>query len=159
MGELRTAKAIDLTSFPGCSFVVDDTPPIAQCQEAQISIVAASITTGLKTITEVGAFAGINLAGKEVEVTLPAPEAGTYGIVSNTDDVLTTDNTFGATDAGGVACVSRDIAQVYLTRDESSFIRFIEANAGAFAKVNGQLYTDLASPPLNGACSDTYAPA
>ncbi len=159
MSEIRTARPADTGLFPGCTYVVDNTPPIAQCQEAQVSIVAASITTGQDTITEVGAFAGLDLAGKEVELTLPAPEAGTYGIISNTDDVLLTDNTFGATDAGGVACVSRDIGQAYLTRNESSFERFIQDAGKAHTKVSGMLFTDVAAGPMGGARSDTFAPA
>ncbi len=159
MSEIRLARPADKALFPGAVYVVDDTPPTAQCQETQLSIVAASIATGLNTITEIGAFAGLDLAGKEVEVTLPAPEAGVYGIVSNTDDVLITDNTFGATDAGGVACVSRDVGQVYLTRSEESFARFIIAQAAAHTKVSGMLFTDLAAGPMAGACSDIFAPA
>ncbi len=157
MSEIRTAKAVDLGSFPGCSFVVDDTPPIAQCQEAQIDESAGAITSGLAIITEAGKFIGIDLTGKKVTVTLPAPEAGTYNALSNTDDVLTTDNTWGTTDAA-TAYTVHDDAETFLTRNEDSFIRYVAENSGAYTKVNGVMYTDLADPPMDAACSDTFSP-
>ena len=157
MSQLRLAKDTDLRSFPGCHAVVNDTPPIAQCQESQIDSAAGSITEGLVTITEVGAFAGIDLAGKKVTITLPVAEAGTYNVISNTDDVLTTDNVFGTTDPT-VSYTVHDETQTYLTRNESSFIRFIEDLGNAHTTLNGQLYTDVETGPLAAACSDTYAP-
>lgn len=158
MSQIRTARGSDIQSFPAASFVIDGSVPETQCQEAQIDEVAGSITTGLDTITDPGAFTAINLAGKKVTVTAPVGEAGTFNVLSNTDDVLTTDNTFGATDPA-TAYTVHDDAQVYLRRNEDSFIRYIEANSKAFAKVNGQLYTDTADPPMNAACSDTWNPS
>lgn len=148
---------MDLQAFPGCAAVVDDTPPIAQCQEAQINEAAGTIADGEFTITDVGAFAGIDLAGKEVEVTAPVGSVGTYGVVSNTDDVLLTDHQFGEASAV-VAYTVQDIGQVYLTRNESSFARFIENLGNAHTTINGQLYTDVLTGPLADACTDTYAP-
>lgn len=157
MPQLRLAKAIDIQDFPGCLSVVDDTPPIAQCQETEIDEVAGAITNGLDVIDDVAAFVGLDLAGKKVTVTAPVGEAGTYGILSNTDDQIVTDNTFGATDPA-VAYTCHDNAQTYLTRNQSSFIRFVENLGNAHTTINGQLYTDVATGPLANACSDTYAP-
>lgn len=157
MGQLRLAKAMDLAAFPGCLSVVDNTPPIAECQEAQIDEAAGSITTGLTVIDDVGAFIGINLAGKKVTVTAPVGEAGTYNILSNTDDQIVTDNTWGATDPA-TAYTCHDDLQTYLTRDEASFVRFVENLGNAHSTINGQLYTDVATGPLANACSDTYSP-
>lgn len=157
MSQLRLAKATDLEDFPGCLSVVNDTPPIAQCQEAQIDEVAGSITTGLDVIDDVGAFTGLDLAGKKVTVTAPVGEAGTFGILSNNDDQIITDNTFGATDPA-TAYTCHDVGQAYLTRNQSSFIRFVEDLGNAHTTINGQLYTDVATGPLAAACSDTYSP-
>ena len=157
MGQLRLAKATDLESFPGSLSVCDDAPPEAQCQEAQIDESAGAISSGPVIITDVGAFAGIDLAGKKVTVTVPVGEAGTYGVISNTDDVLTTDHAFGEVSAV-VEYTVHDDGQVYLTRNESSFIRFAENLGNAHTTIGGQLYTDVATGPLAGACSDTYAP-
>ena len=157
MSELRLAKQTDLDAFPGCASVVVDTPPIAQCQEAQIDEAAGTIADGPVTITDVGAFAGIDLAGKKVTVTAPVGEAGTYGVVSNTDDVLTTDHAFGEASAV-TAYTVHDTGQTYLTRNEASFARFVESLGNAHTTLNGQLYTDVATGPLAAACSDTYAP-
>lgn len=157
MGQLRLANATDLVSFPGCLSVVDDTPPEAQCQEAQIDESAGAIADGPVTITDVAAFVGIDLAGKSVTVTVPVGEAGTYGVVSNTDDVLTTDHAFGEVSAV-VEYTVHDTGQVYLTRNQSSFQRFTENLGNAHTTVNGELYTDVATGPLANACSDTYAP-
>lgn len=157
MSQLRLAKTMDIQAFPGCAAVVDDTPPEAQCQESQVDEVAGSITDGLYTITDVGAFVGLDLAGKKVTVTAPVGEAGTFGIISNTDDVIITDNAFGATDPA-TAYTCHDTGQAYLTRNENSFVRFIENLGNAFTFLNGQLYTDVATGPLANACTDTYSP-
>lgn len=157
MSQLRLAKATDIEDFPGCAAVVNDTPPETQCQEAQIDEAAGSMTTGLNTITDVGAFVGLDLADKKITITAPVGEAGTFDVLSNTDDVLVTSQTFGTTDAA-VAYTVHDEAQVYLRRNESSFQRFIENLGNAHTTINGQLYTDVLTGPLAAACSDTYAP-
>ncbi len=157
MSELRLAKSMDLRSFPGCLSVVDNTPPIAQCQEAQISIATASITDGPATITKTAAFVGIDLTGKKVEVTAPVGEVGTYTILSNTDDIILTDHAFGeASDV--VEATIQDDGEVYLTRNQNSFVRFAQSLGNAYTLLNSILYTDVATGPLADACSDTYAP-
>ncbi len=157
MYKLRLANATDIDDFPGCISVMDKTPPIAQCQETQIDESAGAITDGSPIITDVGAFIGFDLAGKKVTVTAPVGSTGTFNVLSNTDDVLTTDNDFGEISAV-VEYTVHDDGEVYLTRDESSFIRFVENLGNAHATVNGILYTDVATGPLANACSDTYSP-
>lgn len=157
MAQLRLAKTIDKEDFPGCESVVNDTPPIAQCQEAQI--VAATMTTvsGQYTVTKVGAFAGVDLAGKKVTISGSSTDDGTYSILSNTDDVLTTDHSFTTSESIGTA-TCHDTGQAYLTRNQNSFIRFVENLGNAHTTLNGQLYTDVATGPLANACTDTYSP-
>ena len=157
MSQLRLAKAIDLEDFPGCAAVVDDSPPIAQCQETEIVALTCDTINGQYTVTKVGAFVGIDLAGKEVVITLSTSDDGTYTILSNTDDTLVTDHQFSETEAFATA-TCHDAAQAYLTRGESSFIRFIENLGNAHTTINGQLYTDVLTGPLANACSDTYSP-
>ena len=157
MSQLRLAKQTDVEAFPGCQSIVVDTPPEAQCQEAQIDESLGTIADGPVTITEATKFVGFDLAGKSVTVTAPFGEVGTYGVVSNTDDVLTTDHAFGEASAV-VEYTVHDTGQAYLTRNESSFTRFVENLGNAHTTINGQLYTDVATGPLAGACSDTYSP-
>ncbi len=157
MSQLRLAKATDLDDYPGCAAVVIDEPQETQCQEAQIDSEVGVIADGPPTITDIGEFVGIDLAGKKVTVTAPAGSAGTYNVLSNTDDVLTTDNNFGEVSAV-VFYTVHDNAQVYLRRPPSSFVRFIENLGNAHATINGQLYTDVLTGPLADACSDTYSP-
>ena len=157
MSQLRLAKATDLQDFPGCLSVVSDTPPETQCQESQIDESLGTIADGPSTITEATKFVGFDLAGKTVSVTAPVGEIGDYGVISNTDDVLLTDHAFGEASAV-VEYTVHDTGQVYLTRNESSFTRFVENLGNAHSTVNGQLYTDVATGPLADACSDTYSP-
>lgn len=157
MSELRLAKTTDIQNFPGCLSVVDNTPPIAQCQEAQIDESAGAVADGPATITDVGAFAAIDLTGKKVTVTAPVGDAGTYNCLSNTDDVLLTDHAFGEVSAVAAYTVHDD-GEVYLTRNEKSFARFAQSLSAPFTFLNGQLYTTIATGPLAAACSDTYAP-
>lgn len=157
MSQIRTAKAVDIGAFPGSKFVVDDTPPIAQCQETKITAALCSITTGSPIITKAGAFVGIDLAGKEVVVTGTLDDNGTYGILSNTDNAITTDHNMQQSEFA-VNITVQDIGQAYLTRNESSFIRYIENQSKAHTTKGGQLYTDLADPPMDDACTDTWNP-
>ena len=157
MSQLRTAKAVDVGAFPGSTFVVDDTPPIAQCQEAQISQVNATVLILQFTIDKTGAFAGINLAGQKVTVTNTIADNGTYNVLSNDDDCLTTDHEFQANDASTTITV-QDAGETFLTRNEPSFQRFIENKGKAHTTKGGQLYTDVASVPMADACSDTFDP-
>ena len=157
MSQLRLARATDLEDFPGCLSVVNDTPPIAQCQETQIDEATGTIADGPSIITDVGVYVGFDLANKIVSVTAPVGEIGDYGVLSNTDDVLTTDHAFGEASAV-VEYTIHDDGEVFLTRNESSFVRFVEDLGKAHTTVNGQLYTDVATGPLANACSDTYVP-
>lgn len=157
MSELRLAKATDIQAFPGCLSVSVDTPPEAQCQEAQIDEAAGAVADGPVIITDVAAFAGIDLAGKKVTVTAPVGDAGTYNVISNTDDVLTTDHAFGEVSAVAAYTVHDD-GQAYLTRNANSFARFADSLGNAYSIVNGQLYSDVATGPLANACTDTYDP-
>lgn len=157
MSQIRTAKAQDTEAFPGTKFVVNDTPPIAQCQEAQIVAINADSTEAGNTFTKVGAFAGIDLAGKIATETAVPPNSGDYTIISNTDDVLIVTPTTPVASGANLVTV-HDPGQAYLTRNESSFTRYIENQSGAHTTKGGQLYTDITDPPMNGACSDTWAP-
>ncbi len=157
MSQLRLANAVDLVSFPGCLSVVDDTPPIAQCTETEIAGATGTTTEGGYTLTDVGAFAGINLEGKILSLSAPIGNVGDYTILSNTDDILTLETSTPDASAVNVYTV-HDTGQTYLTRSESSFTRFVEDLGNAHTTVNGQLYTDVATGPLAAACSDTYAP-
>ena len=51
-----------------------------------------------------------------------------------------------------------DAGQAYLTRNQSSFQRFIENQSKAHTTKGGQLYTDITDPPMDDACSDTFNP-
>lgn len=158
MSQLRNAKAGDLGAFPGCTFVVDNTPPNTQCQETEINEINCTVTAGLPTITKVGAFIGIDLAGKKVDTgNINPPDNGTWNVLSNTDDVLTTDHVFTVTGATGTIDVY-DLGHAYLTRNESSFQRFTENAGKAHTTKGGQLFVDVAAGPLSGACSDTFDP-
>ena len=157
MSQLRLAKATDFEDFPGSLSVINDTPPITQCQETEIAGPTGTTTAAGSTLTDVAAFVGIDLAGKTLEITAPINNVGDYVVLSNTDDVITFT---GATpDASAVNVYTvKDTGQTYLTRNQSSFIRFVENLGNAHTTINGQLYTDVATGPLAAACSDTYSP-
>lgn len=157
MSQIRTAKASDVGAFPGSRFVVDHTPPIAQCQESQLSGNNGITLAGQAFLTEAGAFAGVDLAGKQVTVLGPPPNSGLKTILSNTDDTIIVDSPYNAEDNNNGWTV-QNTGQVYLTRNESSFQRFIESQSKAHTTKGGQLYTDLPDPPMDDACSDTWNP-
>lgn len=157
MAQLRLAKATDLEDYPGCAAVVIETPPETQCQETEIAGATGTTTLAGDTLTDVGAFVGIDLAGKILTITAPPANVGDYTILSNTDDVLTLATTTAEASAVNVFTV-HDAAQTYLRRNPASFVRFIENLGNAHTTVNGQLYTDVLTGPLAAACSDTYSP-
>ena len=157
MSQIRIAKASDLRAFPGSTFVVDDTPPNTQCSETKITTNSASSTAGQPTLTKAAKFAGIDLAGKNVQIFAPPANVGNYLILSNTDDILTLATNVPTTSAGNDIDVT-DSGQAYLTRNESSFQRFIESQSKAHTTKGGQLYTDITDPPMDDACSDAWNP-
>ncbi len=157
MSQLRTAKAVDVGAFPGSTFVVDDTPPIAQCQETQITAINASVLEGFNLIDVAAEFAGIDVAGKKATVTNTAADNGTYDVISNSSTRLIVDHTF-ANNEFAVTVVVHDAGQAYLTRNESSFQRFTENAGKAHTTKGGQLFVDVAAGPMAGACSDTFDP-
>ncbi len=157
MAELRTAKAGDVGAFPGSTFVVDDTPPIAQCQESQIDE-TGGITDGTsKELIKFGGFPGINLTAKILSITSPAGNIGDYTILSNTDIQLVLSTRPIVNSPSNVFTV-HDPGETYLTRNESSFQRFTENVGKAHTTKGGQLFVDVASGPMAGACSDTFDP-
>ena len=157
MGQLRLAKAMEIAAFPGCEAVVDDTPGEAQCQESQVVALTCDTVNLEYNVTKVGAFVGIDLTDKKVTITNSSTDDGEYTIVSNTDDILVTDHQFTTTEALATA-TCHNAGNAFLTRSESSFIRFIENLGNAHSTLNGQLYTDVATGPLADACTDTYSP-
>lgn len=157
MSQLRLAKATDFKDFPGAAAVVVETPQETQCQETEIAGATGTTTLAGATLTDVGAFVGIDMQGKILTITAPPANVGDYTILSNTDDVLTLATTTPEASAVNVY-TAHDAAQTYLRRNPSSFIRFIENLGNAHTSVNGQLYTDVLTGPLAAACSDTYAP-
>lgn len=157
MPQLRTAKAGDVGAFPGSNFVVDDTPPNTQCQETQITgIDGLSITDDI-IVSDIEAFVAIDLAGKKITITAPPADVGTFNIISNAPNLVFTDHVFIETGPNVVYSI-HDPGQAYLTRNESSFVRFIENEGRAYTIKGGQLFTDTPSPPMNTACSDTFNP-
>lgn len=157
MSQIRTAKAGDVGAFPGAQFVINGTPPNTQCQETQIIEVNVATTSGQPTVTKVGAFAGIDLADKQVIIVGSTVDDGIHQLIANTDDVLTTDHTFGTTEAIATAVIAEP-GLGYLTRNESSFIRYIEHQGQAHTTKGGQLFTNLTDPPMDDACSDDFLP-
>ncbi|MCK5480829.1 MAG: hypothetical protein KAJ06_06770 [Gammaproteobacteria bacterium] len=157
MSELRAAKSGDHGSFPGSTFVVDDTPPNTQCQESPIAAADGLSITDDTIISDVEAFLGIDLTGKKVTVTAPPADVGTFNILSNVGNIIFTDHVFIET-GPNVNYSVHDAGQAYLTRNESSFTRFIENEGKAHTTKGGQLFTDIENPPLADACSDTFNP-
>lgn len=158
MSQIRTAKAVDVGAFPGSTFVVNGTPPIAQCEESSINFLNATTTAGGNTLTKIGISIGIDLSNKTVTIAAPPLNAGDYIILSNTDDVLTLATTTPNASAVNTGNI-KDTGQAYLTRNESSFQRFIESEGKAHTTKGGQLFTDIADPPMDDACSNTFNPA
>jgi len=157
MSQIRIAKAGDVGAFPGSAFVVDGSPPIAQCQETEIASATGISQAGSPILTDVGEFVGIDLTNKQIEIFNPLPNRLTANILSNTDDTVTLDTNIPAADPVNDYAI-RDPGQTYLTRNQSSFQRFIEDQAKAHTTKGGQLFTDLADPPMDDACSDTWNP-
>lgn len=157
MGHLKELNGGDTQEFPGAEYAVAGAVPVAQCEEPLIILSMATYTSGQSIVTKSGAFTGIDLAGKVVEIGLPFGEAGTYAILSNTDDTITIDHTFSAS-GSDLFGNCKDSGQAYLTRDKESFIRFIQEEGYSYTIKGGQLFTDCPNPPMADACSTVFAP-
>ncbi len=157
MSELRSAKSGDLRAFPGSKFVIQDTPPITQCQETQIAG-DRGFTGGLNNrLRDNEKFVGIDLTGKILTITSPPGNAGDYTVLSNIDRDIFVDTDLTTNSNDNVYTV-HDPGQTYLTRNQSSFLRFIAEEDRAYTIKGGVLFTDVPDPPMEDACSDTFAP-
>ena len=158
MSQIRIAKRGDIGAFPGSKFVVDDTPPIAQCQETQFTVLGPSWPPSGSVITAAGStFDDISLLGKICTIAGSASDDGDYEVLAQTSTTLTIDHTFIGTEGVATVIVHDDL-QAYLTRNKQSFAKYIDVNYKAYTIKGGQLYTDLADPPMDDACSDTWSP-
>lgn len=157
MSQIRIAKAGDLGAFPGSTFVVDDTPPISQCQETQIVATGCQALMDTAIIHKALVGVGIDLTGKKAVVVGTTGDDGTYNVLSNTDGTVTIDHTFTDNELFFTTTI-KDAAGAYLTRNQSSFTRFIQNQGNAYTTKGGQLFTDLTDPPMDDACSDTWSP-
>ncbi|MBA7484095.1 hypothetical protein ES707_19619 [subsurface metagenome] len=157
MSQIRIAKAVDVGAFPGSKFVIDGSPPIAQCQETERASPSGKTTGSTPLLENPAVFPNIDLATKILSITAPPANVGDYTILSNTDDVLTLATIPPAFSEDNIYTV-HDVGQTYLTRNESSFQRFIESQGKAHTTKGGQLYTDISDPPMDDACSDTWSP-
>lgn len=158
MGYIKDiANQPKLQTFPSSQYAIAGDVPKFQCRESQITFVNAVIFAGQTLILRVGAFAAIDLTGKKVTVTAPAPDVGLYNVLSNTNDRLFTDHTFiGA----GPACAAsvHDTGQLFLTRNLPSFQRYIESQARSHTTKGGILYTNTPTVEMQNACSLAFNP-
>lgn len=158
MGFVNKITTPDQDAFPGALFEIAGNVPEAECQETKNVQVGCSATAGQFTITDVpDQWGELDLAGKEVVVAGTVGDDGTYGIVSNTPGVLTTDHEFVGTE-GAINATVQDVGQTYLTRNISSFARFIHESGFAYTIKGGKLYTNCPDVTLADACSDTWNP-
>lgn len=143
--------------FPSATFAATNEIPSTQCKEPQIVAANATTTQNQTYVNKVGAFSGIDLAGKTVFIQFTIMDDGTYNVLSNTNDRIYIDHTFGLSDADMTATV-KDSGQTYLTRNVSSMIRYIQSLGWSYTIKAGILYTNISSGALNPACSTTFAP-
>lgn len=158
MGQVRTAKTGDLNAFPGTAFVIDDTPPAAQCTEVQITLAAPTFVPAGNAITSaVPRMTDISVIGKKATIAGSPSDDGTYDITAETDSTITIDHTFVGND-GGCAVTCHDSGQAYLTRNMQSFAKYIHNQGAAYTIKGGQLYTNIADPPIDAACTTVWNP-
>ncbi len=157
MSQIRTAKVVDLGAFPGSKFVITDTPPITQCQESLISDPGIQFFLGDNIVFANRDTSDIDLTGKEVTIQNSPSDDGLYNILKHVGTNLTIDHIFIG-NSGGALGSYHDVGEVYLTRNQTSFRKFIENEGKAHTTKGGQLYTDLTDPPMDDACSDLFNP-
>lgn len=144
-------------NFPGATFVIEGEVPEAQCSEAKIESILGFSNGAEQKLREVGKFTGFALAGKHVTITLPAPIAGTFNIISNTNDILNTDQFF-PDPVANINYFCHNGGSLILTRDVASFAEFIRNSGYAYTIKGGKLYTNIPSNDLQPACTILFDP-
>lgn len=157
MGHLRNATPADKHSFPGCTYAITNSVPNTQCQETLTTVLAPWWIIGQTWIDIWPHTLDIWLVGKDCTVVNSPLDDGIYAILDQEGDLIFTSHTF----IGNVAAAQLFIADpghAYLTRNQRSFSKFIDAQCHAQTYKGGILYTDTPNPPMSEACSDLFNP-
>lgn len=159
MGSLRRLDAnVDIQSFPGAHFVINNDVPAAQCSEAQIEgDDAETRSVPSNRLIDTGAFVGFDLTGKICHITASiGGNTGDFDITSNDDNTLFLLQNPGTGDP--VTYYITDGGELILTRNETSFATFIHAAGYAYTFKGGKLYTNMPSGQLKEACTILFDP-
>lgn len=159
MGSLRRLDAnVDIQSFPGAHFVINNDVPAAQCSEAQIEGDDATTTTlPDRKLVNLGAFVGYDLTGKVCHITASVGgNTGDFDIEANDNNVLELTQDPGT--GNPVTYYITDGGELILTRNEHSFAAYIHAAGYAYTFKGGKLYTNMPSGQLKEACTILFDP-
>lgn len=158
MGYIRDLQSNpDIQAFPGATYEIDGDVPAAQCQEQRPQGPFYSISIGSPNVVQAGMFAEYDLTGKKIDILSTVSNNGTYNVLSNTDDYVVTDHIFTENDAT-VSIIVYDTGEVYITRNEASFLRFIQVQGATYTIKGGKIFTNLANPPMEDACTIAFNP-
>lgn len=148
----------DTQEFPDAKFIIQGTPPADQCSEAKIEGDSA-ISAGFPdfNLTDAGKFAGYALTGKVCHITASVGgNLGDFAITGHNDNELF----FGDDPGNGnpVTYYVTDGGSLILTRNESSFAKFIHTAGYAYTIKGGKLYTNIPPGQLRPACTIEFNP-
>ena len=158
MGYIKDiANQPKLQTFPGALFEQSGDVPPAQCTDAILKG-DHGITDGLiPPMTDVGAFTGYVLGGKQCFITSPPANAGTYAIIFSANDYIVLNPKAPAASNDNVYYIT-DGAELILTRNQASFAQYIHDAGYAYTIKGGKLYTNMPDPQLQKACVVIWSP-
>lgn len=159
MGSIRRLdENVDIQSFPGAHFIINDDVPAAQCSEAKIEgDNASTMREPDNLLLNSDKFVGYNLTGKVCTITASVGgNIGDFNIQSNTDGFLILATNPG--DGDPVTYHVRDGGELILTRNEKSFAAFIHAAGYAYTFKGGRLFTNMPNGLLKNACTILWDP-
>lgn len=99
MGQLRTATAHDIMSFPGATFAVVGSVPLIQCTTSVYAGTTGATFIGTGTFETPNTITSPNPVLKELVIISPPSVAGTYNIIDFFSRFFTTDAVFAATES------------------------------------------------------------
>lgn len=159
-GSYRIASNTDDIIFTLDPFPVDGGPAFGAVHEdgpaALVSDTGASVVA-TPFLTDPGHWVAGQHDGREVNIMFPAGNVGTYTIIASDNVRLTLDRNLTVTDATNQYTIQNP-GQSNLTRNASSFRRFIESQSRSHTTKGAILYTNTPTAEMQNACSVVFAP-
>jgi len=145
-------------TFPGATYEFEGTTPVSQCTAPSVfGSFAQTFTAFPGYLLNHGSFAGEDYTGKFVTITQsPHGNPGTYGITSNTDDLIQLDGDPG--NSNNVSWYLHNGDSLRIIRNIADWAALISAGGYSYTIKGGKLYTNVPQAAMEFVCPILFDP-